>query len=357
MLHVRAMSGEPLADVKFDELRRKLRLENDEDVLVGAVRRFLAAQLKCSRFRLKLVGEDGTALKNEDPLTAPADLTLVKMDFQELDAATKEVFVSACKEGCIEDVEHYLALPGDPDARNSEGWPGAHLAVRESDDYWEFVSLLHEAGADLSVHCPDGLTVLFTAVDRCRADIVFLLLANKMAPVDQICRGMTPLHAAAADSPPQIVQHLLYFRADTAAVDSQGLTVLGGPGGSLGTARKSSQQSPRRREGCRAFGGARQSRNRKKELSAKPQAQGRVQGFWGARRQSRNRKKELSAKPQAQGRVKGFWGGQAAVSEPQERALSKAPGAGKGEGLLGGPGGSLGTARKSFQQSPGRREG
>ena len=109
-----------------------------------------------------------------------------------------------------------------------------------------------------------------------------------------------------------------------------GAGLLGGPG-SLGTARKSSQQSLRRREGCKAFG--------------------------GARRQSRNRKKELSAKPQAQGRVKGFWGGQAAVSEPQERALSKAPGAGKGEGLLGGPGGSLGTARKSFQQSPRRREG
>ena len=82
-----------------------------------------------------------------------------------------------------------------------------------------------------------------------------------------------------------------------------------------------------------------------------------IQSFWGSNNQSRNRKKELSAKPRAQRRVQGFWGGQAAVSEPQERALSKAPGAGKGEGLLGGPGGSLGTARKSSQQSPERSEG
>ena len=71
----------------------------------------------------------------------------------------------------------------------------------------------------------------------------------------------------------------------------------------------SCQQSPGRREGCRAFGGARrQSRNRKKKH------------FAGARRQSRNRGcsagKQLSAKPRAQGRVQGFWGGQAAVSEP-----------------------------------------
>ena len=136
----------------------------------------------------------------------------------------------------------------------------------------------------------------------------------------------------------------------------------------------------------RAFGGARrQSRNRKKELSAKPRAQGRVKGFWGGQAavsepQERALSKapgagkgegllggpggslgtarnELSAKPRAQGRVKGFWGGQAAVSEPQERALSKAPSAAKGAGLLGGPGGSLGTARKSPQQSPRRREG
>ena len=129
------------------------------------------------------------------------------------------------------------------------------------------------------------------------------------------------------------------------------------------------------------WGSNHQSRNRKKELSAKPRAQGRVKGFWGGQAAvSDPQERALSKAPgagkgegllggpggslgtarkssQQQGRVKGFWGGQAAVSEPQERALSKAPGAGKGDGLLGGPGGSFGPARKSSQQSPGRREG
>ena len=56
MLHVRALSGEPVAELHLEELQAGL--QESEDLLVVALKKLLGAQVGCSRFRLKLLGED-----------------------------------------------------------------------------------------------------------------------------------------------------------------------------------------------------------------------------------------------------------------------------------------------------------
>ena len=78
--------------------------------------------------------------------------------------------------------------------------------------------------------------------------------------------------------------------------------VLGGPGGSLGTVRISSEAAAKQsfglRGGCVAFG--RQSRHRRSSQQSLRRREA-CRGFGGARRQSRNRKKKLGAKPPRDG--------------------------------------------------------
>ena len=51
MLRVRALTGEPVAELHVEELRA--RLQEIEELLVVALKRLLGAKLGCPRFRLK----------------------------------------------------------------------------------------------------------------------------------------------------------------------------------------------------------------------------------------------------------------------------------------------------------------
>ena len=69
-------------------------LQETEEVLVVALKRFLAAQLSWD-VRLKLLGGDGKVIADDAPLTGPADFTLVRMDFQSSEVATNAAFLHA----------------------------------------------------------------------------------------------------------------------------------------------------------------------------------------------------------------------------------------------------------------------
>ena len=129
MLHVRALSGAPVAELHVEEL--KARLQETEDLLVVALKRYLGGQLGCSRFRLRLLGQDRQVLDDEAPLTGPADFTKrMDLDLQAPDVSTNEAFLSACKRGSVIEVERQLRVPVDPDARGVRpGWPLTGLLI------------------------------------------------------------------------------------------------------------------------------------------------------------------------------------------------------------------------------------
>ena len=69
MLHVRALSGAPVAELHVDEL--KAGLKENETLLVLALKRFLGDQLRWSRFRLKLLEENSSKeIDNDATLNA-----------------------------------------------------------------------------------------------------------------------------------------------------------------------------------------------------------------------------------------------------------------------------------------------
>ena len=223
MLHVRSLSGDPVAELHVKELKAKL--QETEELLVVALKRFLGAQLGCSRFRLKLLGEDSRVIDDDALLTGPADFTLVRMDFQASDVATNEAFISACGGGHVSEVERLLHAPQDPDAReakyNSAGihkaaWNG-HLAV---------LRLLLEAGANKDAAGFRGVTALHLAAENGQLDVVQLLLeagADTNATRESAWR---PLHMAAANGHWAIVRLLHEAGADKDAAMRNGTTAL-----------------------------------------------------------------------------------------------------------------------------------
>ena len=150
MLHVRLLSGATVAEVDVEEL--KTRLQTEETPLV-ALKRFLGAQLGCSRFRLKLFGED-SEIHDDAPLTGPADLLLVKMDFQPADAT----FIPACSKGHLTEVERLLQTPQNPDARQ-DGATALYIACERG--HSDVARLLLEAGSDKDAARQDGATALY----------------------------------------------------------------------------------------------------------------------------------------------------------------------------------------------------
>ena len=171
MLHVRALSGDPVAELHVEELEATLQ----EGSLVLALKRFLAAKLGCSRFRMKLLQEDRQEINDDAPLTGPADILLVRMDFQSSNVATDTAFLSACQGGHVTEVEPLLHALQNPDARDGQNnCTGIHWAVRNG--HSDVVRLLLEAGADKDAATEDGGRALLFAAENGHLDVVRLLV-------------------------------------------------------------------------------------------------------------------------------------------------------------------------------------
>ena len=169
MLHVRALSGALVAELHVDQLNA--RLEESERSLVVALKRFLGAQLGCSRFRLKLLGEDSKEIDDDAALTGPANF----LDFQSSDVATNTAFISACAGGRMAEVERLLHAPQNPEARDTDNnWMGIHSAA--SNAHLAIVQLLLEAGVDKNATLQGGATALYLAAQNGHLDVLWLLL-------------------------------------------------------------------------------------------------------------------------------------------------------------------------------------
>ena len=197
MLRVRALSGEPIAEFHLDDLKLQ---ESDRSPVV-VMKRLLGAQLGCSRFCLKLMGEDSTEIVDDTPLADPADFLLVRMDFQLSDPDIDRAFLSVCAEGPATEVQRLLEAPQNPLVRetglpnSNDGIMGIHVAACHG--HLEIVELLLEAGSDKDEVIIYGVTVLHLAALHGRVDVVGFLLEARADKDASARRGFQALHLAA----------------------------------------------------------------------------------------------------------------------------------------------------------------
>ena len=226
MLHVRALTGEPVAELHVQELIA--RLPESEELLVVALKRLLGAELGCSRFRLKLLGEDGKEIDDGAPLsglTGQADFTLVRMDFQTLDVVKDSIFISACKGGRLTEVECLLHARQNPDARDMRNnFTGIHMAANNG--HLDVVRLLLEARTDKDAALQNGATALHIASERGHLDVARLLLEAGADKVAVMQDGATALHMAAQHGRLDVVRLLLKAGANKVAAMNDGATAL-----------------------------------------------------------------------------------------------------------------------------------
>ena len=221
MLHVRALSGDPVAELHVEELEAT----HQEGSLVLALKKILAAKLGCSRFRMKLLQEDRQEIHDDAPLTGPADILLVRMDFQLSNVATDTAFLSACEGGHVTEVDCLLHALPNPDAREGQNnCTGIHLAAMNG--HSDVVRLLLEAGADKDAAMQHGTTALHPAAANGHSDVARLLLEAGADNDAAMQHGTTALHKAALHGHLDVVRLLLEARADKDAVMQDGTTAL-----------------------------------------------------------------------------------------------------------------------------------
>ena len=273
MLQICSLSGEEVAIFH--------RLEGQS---VKALKRLVAQQIGIPRFRQRwLVGscelDDETVLKGGEVQS----VLLVKLDFVECQEEQIKEFISASREGNVNEVEKFLKLPLNPDVPdprsegrrlqrghyeqmfhrfhrkskrimekmmevNSHKLRAMHLAAEEG--HSEIVQLLLEAGADNDLRSEAGASALQLAAlkghlevarlliqkgtglellcfaEEGRLEAVQLLLEGRADPDKVRHDGLSALQMAAVHGHSEVAQSLLEGRADPNKVRHDGLSAL-----------------------------------------------------------------------------------------------------------------------------------
>ena len=152
-----------------------------------SVKRHLQSRTGVSRFRLRLVDEDGELPDDCAVVDLPADLQMVMLPFSEASAEQVLELISAATDGNVASVEEILQRPQDP---NTPEFPGhwenrpphrraTALGAASVRGHTEVVRVLLQAFADpegygMAVSC-EGPAILLAA-GRCHIEVARLLL-------------------------------------------------------------------------------------------------------------------------------------------------------------------------------------
>lgn len=109
-------------------------------------------------------------------------------------------------------VRELLDRGADVAAKMSNGWTPLLVAARRG--WLDVVRVLLARGADPNVVALHGTTAIFAAVQARSEDTVALLLSAKADPRSRDSKGKVPLHHAAANGDPGIVESLIASGAD-----------------------------------------------------------------------------------------------------------------------------------------------
>ena len=219
MLIIRSLSASTALQVHEDELHQIFQSNRP----IRALKNHLAQQLGVPRFRQRLFTENGEVLE-EWPLECNS-LLLLKLGFQQGDVERNQVFVSACGEGRLTDVENTLCLPHNPDTLDPAS-NRTRLCAAAENGHLELVRLLIEAGADKDAVAERNRTALhFASCGGCPEIVRELLTvgADKNAVASH---NATALHMASYNGHLEVGQELLQARADTHVASLGGNTAL-----------------------------------------------------------------------------------------------------------------------------------
>lgn len=181
-----AVTGELMAVLGADEFQEKS---------AQAVKQCLAARLGVTRFRLRLFGEDGSELQDDEIFVVPVKVQLILLDFwtEEQD----QEIISAAGENDAVALQKLLQRPQNPNVTDEQGKTPLHYAAQNG--HGEAVKLLIEAGAEKDAPDRELMTPLSWAAGQGHLDVVRFLLdvgaEKEQADVD----GSTPLHYAAGE--------------------------------------------------------------------------------------------------------------------------------------------------------------
>ena len=175
-----------------------------------SVKQCLAARLGVTRFRLRLFGENGTELQDDEIFTSPVKVHLILLDFW-MEEQDQEI-VSVAGENDLVALEKLLHSPQNPNVTDEQGKTPLHYAAQNG--HGEAVKLLIEACAEKDAPDRELMTPLSWAAGQGHLDVVRLLLdvgaEKEQADVD----GSTPLHYAAGEGALEIVRLLIELGAD-----------------------------------------------------------------------------------------------------------------------------------------------
>ena len=224
-----AASGEELVRLAADDLPV---LAETQGTSVLALKRVLAKHINLSRFRQRLLTDDGELLHDDTLLSPPLNLQLVKLELLKPDEDRDAAFVDACAQNRVAEVENRLCGPQDPNTVSiiTTDDDEEHLtafSVAAQHGHPEVVSLLLEADADTDM-CGDicGETPLLSAAFNGDLDIVQLLLEAGADKEKFDIEGQTALHNASEEGHLETVRLLLESGANRDPCDNQDRTPL-----------------------------------------------------------------------------------------------------------------------------------
>ena len=216
MLQVRAVSGAIIAELDED-------FGLDSGACVVDLKHFLAAKTGYSRFRQRLLDEDGD-LEDHVDLARHHHLQLVILEFSPFDQALVNALLAACEANLPKEVEGYLARPQDPNARGDAQMLPIQVAAEFG--HLEVMRLLIDAGADCNATTVDGTTALHLAAEEGHVEVVELLIQTGAEKNAATWSGKAALHFAAEDGHLEVVRLLLDAGAEKDAAAADGHTVL-----------------------------------------------------------------------------------------------------------------------------------
>ena len=185
----------------------------------------LAREIRCSRFRLRLLSEEMGELEDDMPVRQLPSLQLVILDLCAPEEANWQALHLACENNRVVEVTSLLQKALNPNGKGADPRPPPMYVAAERGNL-EVVGLLLEAGADQNAARQDGKTAVMAAAQHGHFEVVRLLLE---AGADQNAAETTELTAlmfAAANGSLEVVRLLLEAGADQNAANECGGTAL-----------------------------------------------------------------------------------------------------------------------------------
>ena len=191
-----ALTGEPIAVLEDEE---------GVDDSVKVLKRRLAQKIGLTRFRLRLIQDNGPIDDNETMSLKVVQLVI--LEFLPRDFEQDRDVMMACQENDDKLLEEQLSQPRNPNFEDADGKTPLYVATCHGS--LECVRLLIEAGAQMNQGKTNEEPPLFLAALRGHLEVVRFLVESGANKDQGTTDGATPLHVAAWKGHVEVVRFLV----------------------------------------------------------------------------------------------------------------------------------------------------